>query len=503
MSWLRDTERAARIFHEVRQAREGFAKPYVQPTPQYLFLKCLFCYPLRLESYYYMSLGDYTRVMVASEREVARKEGWESPIKATFRAREDGFVKDPPLVAAQDFPPAEPIAQLLGTYPVKKVLLYAELGRKVREHGWTWGHKKKRAIAGALASKPPEWHELQAMKYPDALRDLLRMVHPKPPSELVASIWRWALGKGEAPTERIKAYEEAVELAKRGDVAAAIEKAVEADLPWEAVRSRIGLRGAPEGALARAAERLMTANDVALQAVSLAKRLGESFVAELVGRRKVSLNAAARAALGLLLKGCGEAAEAFYEKAKLGKGEFESLLPMRPRRVVALVDVSWSMGGPRIHSAARILMPFREVFEKVYAFNTAVRPINLDTLDDFRRLIEAPSGGTQLYDSIIDVAKLERLGEEDLLFTVTDEQENYSSSALGDVLKLNTNVVEAVVAPYPADMLLKAPASRFVAYPASDPDAFVASARLIMAGRVLESEKVVELARLLPPIAHR
>ena len=502
MSWL-GTERISGIYHAVRQAREGFVKPFVQPTPQYLFFKTLFCYPLRGESYYYMSLDEYTRVLLASEREVARLEGWQRVAEAALRARRDGFVKDPPLVAAEIFPDARAIAELLSTYPVAKMLLYAEIARKRKEYGWAWGHGKKRAVEMALASKPLEWHELQAVKSPRALRDLLRLVHPKPPSEEVSKIWRWALGKGDPPTPRIRAYEEVRKLAAEGRRAEAVEKAAEAGLPWEVVRSRIGLRGLPSSVVARAAERLMTANDVALQARTLLDAgLDAGFVAQLVARRDVSLNAAARAAVGLLpLPSCREVAEAFFEKALLPRERFEALLPVKPRRVVALVDVSGSMAGPRLQSAARILMPFRKVFEKAYEFDEWTRPLSLDTLDDFAALAEKGGGGTRLYDAIIAVAQHERLGEEDLMFVVTDEQENYSRSALRDVMALDTNVVVAVVAPYPADMILKAPASRFVAYPGSDPDALIAAARLVTAGRLLESEKVVELTKLLPPAA--
>jgi hypothetical protein len=490
-------------YHAVRQAREGFAKPYVQPTPQYLFFKALFCYPLRGESYYYMSLDEYTRLLLASERETARLEGWRRVADAALRARRDGFVKDPPLVAAEVFPDAGSIAELLSTYPAAKMLLYAEIARKRREYGWAWGHRKKAAVERALASKPLEWHELQAVKSPRALRDLLRMAHPKPPSEEVSAVWRWALGKGEAPTPRIRAYEEVRRLAAEGRRAEAVRLAAEAGLPWEVVRSRVGLGGLPSSLVAEAAERLMTPNDVAMQARTLLDAgLGADFIAQLVRRKGVSLNAAARAAVGLLPRS-REAAEAFFEEALLPRERFEELLPARPRRVVALVDVSCSMAGPRLQSAARILMPFRKVFEKAYEFDEEVRPLTLDALDDFEALAKKGGGGTRLYDSIITVARHERLGEEDLLLVVTDEQENYSSSALQDVMALNTNVVEAVVAPYPADMILKAPASRFVAYPASDPDALVAAARLIAAGRVLESEGVVELVKLLPPAAAR
>ena len=497
MSWLRDTEEAAKVFQAARAAREGFAKPFVVPAPQFLFFKALFCYPLRGESFYYMSLSEYTSILLLSEREVAEREGWPVVEEAILRARADGFVKDPPLVAAQILPSSESIARLLATYPITKVLLYAEIAKERRALGWSWGHRKKAAIERAVASKELEWHELQAVKHPRALRDLLRLAHPKPPSEEVSRIWRWALGKGEAPTERIREYEDVVRLAAHGDRAGAVRAAVEANLPWEVLRSRVGLGRLPRELLAEAAEKLLSPHDTAMQARTLADALGAEFVAELVRKRSCPLNAGARAALGLL-QAHREAAEAFFEKVRVERSAFERMLPLKPRRVVALVDVSASMSGTRIQSAARVLMPFRSVFEKAYAFNEAVAPIELSSLSDFEKLLQMPDKGTRLYDSVIEVARSEQLGEDDLLFVATDEQENYSRARLQDVLSLKANVVEAVVAPYPADMVLKTPVTHFVAYPASDPDALVASARLVLAGRVAQSEKVVELHKLLP-----
>ncbi len=74
---------------------------------------------------------------------------------------------------------------------------------------------------------------------------------------------------------------------------------------------------------------------------------------------------------------------------------------------------------------------------------------------------------------------------------MTDEQGNYSSARLQDALSLKTNIVEAVVASYPADMISKIPVTHFVAYPNEQPDALAASARLVLVGRIVQSEKAV------------
>jgi len=492
--WLKKTDEIATRYHERRESVEGFEKPFVMPTPQYLFYKTLFCYPLNAEQFFYMSLPEYTQLLLASERETAEEEGWESVRRAIVSARKDGFVKDPPLVATQILPLRDGIEEVLSTYPISKILLYAELGKKYKAE-WRWGHRKKSAIESVLTSKPTEWHEFQAIKYKTAYRDLLRMVHPKPSDETVERVWGWVLGKRDPPTEKIKSYEKMRKLAGKGDYEGALRLAIDAYLPWEVLRSRVRIREISSKELLREAmARLMTPNDVALQARTIESIAGPDFLTEIARKRTFPLNAAARAAIGLE----SEASEVFFEKAKMKREEFERLLPERPRRVVSLVDTSGSMKGPRIQSAARILMPFRDIVEKFYEFNEVVGQIELKTLQDFRNLTRLPRDGTKLYDSIITVSEAERLTESDLLFVVTDEQENFSSSRLEDVLKLKARVALAVVAPYPADMILKAPHTRIVAYPAADPDAFIASARIIMAGKLAESRRVVKLAELIP-----
>ncbi len=109
--------------------------------------------------------------------------------------------------------------------------------------------------------------------------------------------------------------------------------------------------------------------------------------------------------------------------------------------------------------------------------------------------------GTPLYDAIQKTITEERLGEDDLLFVLTDEQENASKAPITALSNIKTWVVLGVVAPYPADMILKNPETRAIAYPASNPDSFIASAQLVTAKKLIESEGVVEITKLLPPIA--
>lgn len=500
MSWLRDTEEAGKIFHAVRQAREGFQKPFVKPTPEYLFYKAVFCYPLRGEDFYYMSLTEYTNLLLLSERETAQSKGWRTVADVVLRARHDGFVKDPPLVASQIIPEKDEVVKLLSTYPVPKVLLFAEIAKKrSRDFKWGWGHRKKTEVNKALESRPLDWHEYQAIKYPASYRDLLRITHPKTSDEKLNEIWCWLVGKCEAPTDRIKAYEDALRFAKTGNVPEAVRLVTKYKLPWEIVRSRIGLENLAQEQATAIAFNLMSPNDIAMQSRTLLRMLGKDALSDLVRRREFTLNMASRASLGILHES-RDVAEEFFRKAYMPRQEFERLLPIKTKRVIALIDVSGSMIGGGILAAARITMPFRGIFEKTYVFNKYPWQVELHELEDFEKLLSMPSEGTRLYGSIISVADSERMAEDDLLFVVTDEQENLSQSTYADIANLRTNIAEAITAPYPADMILKAPITNIIGYPASDPDSFIASARLVLANRIMESEKAIDITKVLPPL---
>jgi len=488
-----------------RERAEGFVKPFVQPTPQYLLLKTLAAYPLRGEGFFYMGLREYTELLLIATRGVANAEGWAPVYDFTIRMRRTGLVKDPPLVSAQIWPDKARIKELLKLYPIPKMLLFLEIARRGRgDYGWGYGARKKDAVVSALREMPFEWHELQAIKYPTAYRDVLRMLHPKPWGDDINRLWRWVVRKGDAPTDRARAYVEAVRASSPAD---AVKRAIEADLPWEVVRSRIGRLGAiPNELLFNAAVKLMSPFDLAMQAGVLTERLGEDQVEYLVRMRgRVPLSAGARAAIGLAVQGRLEVANAFFEKVQLGREEFNKLLPATPKRVIALIDASGSMRGEEILAVARVLLPFTKVFEKAYVFNSdiegIIKQVPLSTLNDYLGLLNMPDGGTPLYDAIQKTITEEGLGEDDLLFVLTDEQENASKAPITVLSNIKTWVVLGVVAPYPVDMILKNPETRAIAYPARDPDSFIASAQLVTAKRLIESEGVVEISKLLPPIA--
>ena len=485
MSWLRRSPRvrpSSAAFHARRQRAEGFRKPYFEDDPVFRLYKYLIAYPVRGQDLYYSSLAEYTDVLIESALEVMEELGEEKLRGMLLGARRHSLTKDPPLVAAHVMLHAESVADVLAEYPVPKLLLFAELARKklLPPRASLWGRMKKRAIAWALARHGFPWHEHQAIKYPARYRDLLKMVHPRPPDPEVNALWAWLTGRAEPPTKRTRAYERVRR--SDGSPAELAELAIEHGLPWEALRSRVGLKALPPELVARAAEEIMTPLDIAMQANTLARLTGPGLVAELARRKPVPYSYAARAALGAR---DAEVAEAFYEKAAMPPEEFRrlaGLLGWRPRRVVALVDTSGSMAGAGILAAARIHMSLRRVLEKTYEFNgcAGTRELALESLEDYRGLLRRPDCGTPLYSAMRAAILAERLGEDDLLVVLTDEMENASPGRvekyLPDYRRTNTAVVN--VAAYPVSMLPKDGGS-IVSLPGPDPDAVIGAARIL------------------------
>ncbi|MCE4610551.1 MAG: hypothetical protein F7B17_01095, partial [Desulfurococcales archaeon] len=189
-------------FHIARATVEGFWKTYVEPSPVYGLAKAVLAHPVGFEDYFYMDLGAYTRVILEWAREAGEAVGWEAVAELLVAGRRVGLSKDPPLVAAYALPGWAYAARLLSLYPVGKLRLWLHLARKQGKLRLKlgYGERRRRAVSEALISHDAGWHELQAAKSPASFRDVLRMAHPKPPSPEVEAIWRFVLGKGEAPT---------------------------------------------------------------------------------------------------------------------------------------------------------------------------------------------------------------------------------------------------------------------------------------------------------------
>ncbi len=488
-------------FHARRALAEGFSKSYVEPSPVYGLAKAVLAHPVGFSEFYYMSLAEYTGLILEWAREAGERVGWEAVAEVLRTGRRVGLSKDPPLVAAHALPGWAYAASTLELYPVSKLRLWLHMARKQGEIGVRlgYGERKRRAVSEALARHEPRWHELQAAKSPRPFRELLRMAHPRPPSREVEEIWGYVVGRREPPTEMLRLAEDLA----RGRVSGveALARALDTGAPWELVRSRVGLGGVPETMLREAAVKLMTPWDLAMQARSLADRLGEDEVISIVRARAsqgrgVPASAAARAALGLAgryLRLAEEMAEVARRGAARLWGELERrglAVPMEGTRY--LVDVSDSMRGGPIKAAARILLALG--VDEVYVFNDCigVRRVELRGLDDYLRLAEMPSCGTPLYDSIAWMA--ERVVEKgEVLVVLTDEQENASTLGVDDLSGVLRGVEAIIVnpAPYSADYVPKQPLANVVGLPGSSPDAVIAGAVILGLTRA-QSEGVAD-----------
>lgn len=508
MSWIRRSPRvrpSSAAFHARRQNREGFRKPHFEDDPVFRLYKYLVAYPVRGQDLYYSSLGEYTSVLIESALEVMEELGEHELRGMLVGTRRLALVKDPPLVAAHVMGHAEAVADVLAEYPVPKLLLFAELARKklLPPRASLWGRMKKRAISMALARHGLPWHEHQAIKYPAKYRDLLRMAHPRPPDPGINAVWAWLTGRAGPPTERARAYERI----RRGDGTPEelAELAIEHRLPWEVVRSRIGVGVLPPELVARAAEEIMSPLDIAMQADTLASAMGPGALAELVRRRPVPYSYAAKAALGSRYD---VVAEAFYEKAAMPREEFlriAGLLGWRPRRAVALIDTSGSMSGAGVLAAARIHMSLRRALDKTYVFNSCdgTRELELESLAEYRMLLASPRCGTPLYEAMRAVIDAERLGEDDLLVVLTDEMENASPWRVERYLPeyRRTNIAVVNVAAYPVSMLPK-DGGTIVSVPGPDPDAVVGATRILELHRRAQTLGMAEVrGRIIATLA--
>ena len=212
--------------------------------------------------------------------------------------RRVGRVKNGILIASHLFTSAE-IADVLNDMPVTQLLKFAEMARKKSEVFGGLSHRKKKGIAKILKGWSVERNEFQAIKYRDTMRDLLKLVHPVPPTDAHKEIWGWVVGKSSAPTERIKAYEKIASGTLDAETAAQL--ALEHKLPWEVLRSHVKVDEIPEQLFEEVVERLMTPTDRALQASTIAKKMDTDFVLSSLNSlyRNTSVFYLAKMALGL------------------------------------------------------------------------------------------------------------------------------------------------------------------------------------------------------------
>ena len=213
--------------------------------------------------------------------------------------RNEGKVKQGILIASQFFAKDE-IANILDNFPITQLVKYADMARKQPEVFGGLGRRKKEAIEKILNTWSIRRNEFQAIKYTEKMRQLLKLVHPKPADPILGEIWGWVVKKAnEPPTERIKAAEKIKR--KEVDAEQAIQLALEYNLPWELIRSHINVSAIPTDLFKEAVRKIMTPIDRAMQANLIVRKLGEYFITDHLNDlyRDTNLYYLAKMALGL------------------------------------------------------------------------------------------------------------------------------------------------------------------------------------------------------------
>ena len=219
-------------------------------------------------------------------------------LELTKIIRKVGKVKNGILITSHLFT-ADEIADVLSDMPVTQLLKFADMARKKREIFGGLSARKKKGIAKILNDWGVERNEFQAIKYRGTMRDLLKLVHPKPANATMEVIWGWVLKKKSPPTEKIEVAEKII--SRKIDAETAVQLALEYNLPWELVRSHVSINEIPEYLFEEAVYKLMTPTDRALQASIIARKLGTGFIMSQYSRlfAKTDLYHLAKMTLGL------------------------------------------------------------------------------------------------------------------------------------------------------------------------------------------------------------
>jgi len=489
MSWIyRPTRDHAREFHERRQQMEGFTSGYVEPTPEWQFIKSVYLPPLRQvqESggFYYMRLDEYTRQLLDAAKEVAGRRGWSYVAEVAAFAREYGMVKDPPLLVAE-LMPRRHAEQVLSTYPPNLLLRFAELSRKAREYVGGLGRRKKGAIEAVMQSWRVEKQELYAIKYLSDMRDLLRLIHPRPPNEEASRIWRWVARGGEPPTPKIETY---VRMMQEQDLAKANAIAIDAGLPYEAVR-RKGIH--PEYA-AELLIRLATPITAYMSLGSL--NYGDAIRVAKAHADKVPASYGLHAVFGLWKQGKRELALE-VEKLILPRASraIEEVFPFGGKRAVFLVDVSGSMSNV-IDVALEVAYALKGLAAEVWGFHESrVFPLQLNSLYDVEQIRGLVGGGTPL-ERAFEVGIERAKALDAILVAFTDEMGNVF--ARSNIVKPDVPTVVFNPAPYPAEHVVKE-VGLTIGVPASRLDITIAALRYIRLAELRQTERVADVLQLV------
>jgi len=489
VSWIyKSTNQRAREFHERRQREEGFVSGYIEPTPEWLLVKSAFLPPLKSVQerggFYYMSLNEYTTQLLDVTNEVAQKRGWDYVANVAIFAREFGMVKDPPLLMAELMPRGQ-ATRVLFSYPPNLLLRYVELSRKARQIVGGLGRRKRAAVSAVMQSWSAERQELYAIKYANDMKDLLRLVHPRPPNEEVSKIWRWITKGGEPPTPKIEAY---IRMMQEQDLAKANAIALDARLPYEAVR-RKGIH--PEYA-AELLIRLATPITAYMMLGGLrpedAIRVARAYA------DKVPLSYGLHAVFGLWKQKKRELAiEVERLIAPRASRAMEEVFPFGGKRAVFLIDVSESMRGV-IDVALEVAYSLKDVAVEVWAFHDHdVIPVQLNSLYDVDEIKSMVSGGTPLERAFeVGIGRAKTLNA--VLVAFTDEMGNVFQHS--NIIRPDVPTVVFNPTPYPAEHVVKEQGLA-LGVPTSRLDITIAALRYIRLAELVQTERVVDVVELI------
>jgi len=489
VSWIyKSTNQRAREFHERRQREEGFVSGYIEPTPEWLLVKSTFLPPLKSVQerggFYYMSLNEYTTQLLDVTNEVAQKRGWDYVTNVAIFAREFGMVKDPPLLMAELMPRGQ-ATRVLFSYPPNLLLRYVELSRKARQIVGGLGRRKKAAVSAVMQSWSAERQELYAIKYVNDMKDLLRLVHPRPPNEEVSKIWRWILKGGEPPTPKIEAY---IRMMQEQDLAKANAIALDARLPYETVR-RKGIH--PEYA-AELLIRLATPITAYMMLRSL--NYNDAIRVAKAHADKVPLSYGLHAVFGLWKQGKRELA---FEVEKLimprASQAMMEVFPFGGKKAVFLIDVSGSMASV-IDTALEVAYSLKGIAAEVWAFHEdKVFPVTLHDLYDVEQIKSLVGGNTPLEKAFkVGVERAKALDA--VLLAFTDEMGNVFTGS--NIIRPDVPTVVLNPTPYPSEHVIKEQGLS-IGVPASRLDITMAALRYVRLAEMVQTERVVDAVELI------
>lgn len=288
----------------------------------------------------------------------------------------------------------------------------------------------------------------------------------------------------------------------------ALKLAIEYDLPWEIVRSCIGFKHPLTQAivsselLESAARKLMSGIDVAMQFRTLAYRLGISTALSILESKKhaVPTSYAAKLITGIYWENPDVAEQIdkmFEERFNEVKNEIFSLINLveKRRRIVALIDVSYSMSGVRILIVQRILIALRRAIDRAMIFSGTYMPpqgYEIKTLDSIMNLREKVMGTAPLEEAMM-YAEREAEKEDAMLLVFTDEMSNVFTR--DNIIRAKVPTIVINPTPYPSEHIIKE-AGRVVGLGGVDVDSVRAAARILTLN-IAQSEKIVDLEKLI------